>query len=129
MRDHNVKQAVFANPAVAIEISDSDGRITETNAAFRDILGYQESELAALKVADLCHNDDKDREQQERHQLIEGDLDHLTFRKRYRTKAGKTLWGDTNVTVARNAKGDGEAVVATMVDVTEQRRQDRELLP
>jgi PAS domain S-box-containing protein len=51
MHGHNVKQAVFANPAVAIEISDSDGRITETNAAFRDILGYQESELASLKVA------------------------------------------------------------------------------
>jgi PAS domain S-box-containing protein len=124
MHDHNLKQAIFANPAVAIEISDSDGRITETNAAFRDILGYQESELMSLKVADLCHNDDKERETQERCQLIEGELDHLTFRKRYRTKGGKTLWGDTNVTVARNATGDCEAVVATMVDVTEQRRQE-----
>ena len=124
MHDHNLKQAIFANPAVAIEISDSDGRITETNAAFRDILGYQESELMSLKVADLCHNDDKEREMQGRRQLIEGERDHLTFRKRYRTKGGKTLWGDTNVTVARNATGDCEAVVATMVDVTEQRRQE-----
>lgn len=124
MHDHNLKQAIFANPAVAIEISNSDGCITETNAAFRDILGYQESELAILKVADLCHNDDKERERQERRQLIEGELDHLTFRKRYRTKAGKTIWGDTNVIATRNAKGDCEAVVATMVDVTEQRRQE-----
>ena len=124
MHDHNVKQAVFANPAVAIEISDSDGRITETNAVFREILGYQESELASLKVADLCHNDDKERELQERRQLIGGDLDHLTFRKRYLAKTGKTVWGDTNISVARNAKGDCEAVVATIVDVTEQRRQE-----
>lgn len=124
MHDHNLKQAIFANPAVAVEISDSDGRITETNAAFRDILGYQESELVSLKVTDLCHNDDKEQEMRERRQLIEGELDHLTFRKRYRSKGGKTLWGDTNVTVARNARGDCEAVVATMLDVTEQRRQE-----
>jgi len=124
MHDHIVKQAVFANPAVSIEISDGEGRIIETNAVFREILGYQESELALLSVADLCHNDDKERELQERHQLIEGDLDHLTFRKRYLTKTGETIWGDTNVTVARNAKGNCETVVATMVNVTEQRRQE-----
>ncbi len=124
MHDHIVKQAVFANPAVSIEISDGEGRIIQTNAVFREILGYQESELALLSVADLCHHDDKEHESHERHQLIEGALDHLTFRKRYRTKTGETIWGDTSITVARNAKGDCEAVVATMVDVTEQRRQE-----
>jgi len=124
MHDHTVKQAIFANPAIAIEISDGEGIITGTNAVFRDIVGYTESELASLPVADLCHNDDKERELHERRQLIEGDLDHLTFRKRYLTKAGKTAWVDTSITAARNAKGDCEAVVAAMVDVTEQRRQE-----
>ncbi len=55
--------------------------------------------------------------------MIAGNLDHLNFRKRFVTKFGKILWGDTDITVVRTAAGDCEALVATIVDVTDQRRQ------
>ncbi len=124
MDDRIIKQGVFANPVVGIEISDSEGRITETNSTFRKLVGYNETELTALTIGDLCHSDDKEHELNERRQLIEGNLDHLTFRKRYLTKSGKTIWGDTNITIVRDADGGCEALVAMMVDATDQRRQE-----
>lgn len=124
MRDQILEQAVLASSTIGVEITDGEGRITGTNAVFRDIVGYSETELASLTATDLCHVDDKEREQRERRQLFDGDLGNLTFRKRYITKSGKTIWGDTNITVARNTDGNCEALVATMVDVTDQRRQE-----
>ena len=124
MDNRIIKQGVFANPAVGIEISDSEGRITETNSTFRKIVGYNETELKALTIGDLCHSDDKERELNERRQLIEGNLDHLTFRKRFLTKSGKTTWADTNITTVRDADGGCDALVEMMVDVTDQRRQE-----
>lgn len=124
MQNRIVKQGIFANPIVGIEISDCDGRITETNAAFCHLVGYDEAELIGLSVGDLCHQDDQERELNERRKLIEGDRDHLTFQKRYRTKAGKIIWGSTNVTVVRDNDGNCEALVAMMVDATAQHRQE-----
>ena len=124
MYDHHVKQSFLAQPVLAIKISDTEGRITETNAAFRNLVGYDETELAELNVADLCHSDDQAPDLTKRQQLIEGGLDHLTFRKRYLTKSGKTIWGDTCITAVRDEAGRCGALVATTVDVTEQRRQE-----
>ena len=124
MHDRILKKGLFSNPFVGFKVSDREGRIMQSNAYLRDILGYEESELAAMTVADLCHNDDKQLELSERRQLMEGNLDHLTYRKRYLAKSGKTIWGDTSITAVRDANGGCEALVAMMVNVTAQRRQE-----
>lgn len=124
MHDRILKKGLLSNPFVGFKVSDREGRIMQSNAYFRNILGYEESELAAMTVADLCHSDDKQLELSERRQLMEGDLDHLTYRKRYLAKSGKTIWGDTSITAVRDANGGCEALVAMMVNVTAQRRQE-----
>lgn len=124
MDDRIIKQGLFANPFVGIEVSDTDGHITATNPFFRTFVGYEESELANLTVGDLCHHDDKARELSQRRQLVAGEVGQLTFRKRYLAKSGKKVWGDTNITAVRKADGTCEALVATLVDVTGQRRQE-----
>ena len=124
MNDRIIKQGVFSNPFVGIEVSDIDGRITATNPFFRNLVGYTESELATLTVGELCHRDDKERELGQRCQLIAGDVGQLTFRKRYLGKSGKIIWGDTSITAVHGDNGQCEALVATMVDVTAQRRHE-----
>ncbi len=124
MNDHITTQGLLANPTIGIEISDSEGRIIESNSTFRKLVGYDENELSALTVGDLCHSDDIECELHERCQLIAGNLDHLTFRKRYLTKSGKTLWGDTNITIVRDHASGCNALVATVTDVTSLRRQE-----
>jgi PAS domain S-box-containing protein len=124
MDDRIIKQGIFSNPFVGIEVSDVDGRITVTNPFFRNLVGYKESELTILTVGDLCHRDDKERELDQRRQLIAGDVGQLTFRKRYLGKSGKTIWGDTSITAVHGDNGQCEALVATMVDVTAQRRHE-----
>ncbi len=124
MENRNILQGVFDNPFVGIEVSDANGRITATNPFLRKILGYEESDLENMTVADLCHSNDKAGELDQRRQLINAEIDQLTFRKRYRAKSGKTIWGDTSITAVHDADGQCETLVATMVDVTEQRRQE-----
>lgn len=123
MLDQILSQSLLENPAIGIEISDRAGRITKSNAAFGKLVGHDPTALSGMAVGDLCHSADRERELAERERLIAGHLDHLTFRKRYIAKTGKTVWGDTNLTVVRDAAGNCLAVVAMVVDVTTQRRQ------
>jgi PAS domain S-box-containing protein len=123
MNHRVIDPGVFANPTIGIAVSDHDGRIIEGNAAFCHFVGYDACELASLTVGDLCPGDDRERELHERRQLVAGKLDHLAGRKRYLTRSGKTVWGDTSMTAVRDPAGNCEALVSMVVDVTDQRRQ------
>ncbi len=123
MQEHVLNQSLFTNPIVAIEISDVEGRITQTNTAYRSLLGYGESELLELSLDDLCHDNDIEHERHERRRLLTNDCDHLTFRKRYLTKTGNIIWGDTTTTVVRDADGE-ESFFAIIIDKTALHRQE-----
>ncbi len=123
MQEHVLNQSLFTNPIVAIEISDVEGRITQTNTAYRSLLGYDESELLELSLDDLCHGDDIEHEGHERRRLLANDCDHLTFRKRYLTKSGNFIWGDTTTTVVRDTNGE-ESFFSLIIDKTVQQRQE-----
>jgi len=118
-----ITQGVRANPTIGLMVCDRTGRVTWSNTAFSNLVGYDVDELAGLAVGDLCHDDDRERELDERRQLVAGDLESLCLCKRYLTKTGKTVWGDTTLTVVRDAAGECESLVALVVDATNLRRQ------
>ncbi len=123
MQENILRQIILFSPVVGIEISDTEGRITETNSFYRKIVGYDETEIVSLFIADLSHQEDLQRELLGRKELYAGDRDHFTFRKRYLTKAGNIIWGNTTITAVRDAD-DSVLFVALMVDATELHRQD-----
>lgn len=123
MLDQLISKTLLNNPGIGIEISDSAGRILEGNPAFCRFVGHDKATLQGMTIGELCHAADRGREVDQRRQLIDGQRDHLSFRKRYLTGSGKTVWGDTSLIAVHDAAGNCRAVVAMVVDVTEQRRQ------
>ncbi len=123
MQEHILQQGIISNPVVAIEISDDAGRIIETNPLYRELVGYTEAELSGFSIGDLCHSEDLQRELLGRKELLAGDRNHLTFRKRYLTKTGTVFWGNTSVTALHDRDGS-VAFLSMMVDATKQHRQD-----
>ena len=122
MLDQLISQSLLNNAAIGIKISDCAGRILETNPAFCRFVGHDKAALLGMTVTELCHAADRECELNERRRLIDGHRDHSSFRKRYINSSGRTVWGDTNLTAVRDADGNCQAVVAMVVDVTEQRR-------
>ncbi|PLX92972.1 MAG: hypothetical protein C0621_08465 [Desulfuromonas sp.] len=118
------KQGIFSNRLVGIEMSDPVGRIMEANSFFLNFVGYDENDLKWLTVDHLCHPDDKERELDLRQQLFNGGLDHITFRKRYVNKSGKTVWGETSLNAIYDEAGNCNALIATVVDATKYRREE-----
>ena len=120
-----IAQSLLANTTLGIEVSSCDGLILESNPAFCRFVGYDRQELVGMPVDWLCHPDDLKQEQLGREELIAGRLDHVTLRKRYLTKSGKTVWGNSSLTAVRNssdASGSCQALLAVVNDITEQRR-------
>ena len=115
-------QSVFETSSIGISIFDRDLHYTETNPAFRTMLGYTEEELRQLTPLDITAENDRQGAQARVAELQQGRVNRYTAVKQYRRKDGTVIWG--HVSVARAP--ESEMFIGTLIDITESKQaQDK----
>ena len=116
---------LFENANDLIQSVDAQGKFLYVNRAWRETLGYGESEVGALSIFDVIHSESRQHCMEMFGRLMSGE-DMGTVEATFLTKAGKAviLEGTTN------CKFDGGKPVSTrgiFRDITGRRRAERNL--
>lgn len=90
-------RAIFEGAALGIAVAGKDGRITECNQTFAEMLGYRVAELVGSHIGDLTHPEDWDQELQRVEQFKGGSFIATQLEKRYLHKKGHVVWGRLNL--------------------------------
>ena len=120
-------RAIFEGSNVGMGLADLRGRITDTNRALQDILGYSEHELAAMTVSECIHPEDRERVGELYREAAEGRSEGTHGVTRYIRKDGETVWAARTGSAVRTRQGDLIGLAGVMVDVTERRRDEQAL--
>lgn len=117
-------QAVVEQAGEGIFLFDAENKhILETNAAFREMLGYAPEEIAGMKLYDLIQDSPKSIDDNVKHTL---EQEHSTVGERsYLRKDGSTV--DVEVSGSVISFGDKEVVCAIARDITERKRIEQAL--
>jgi PAS domain S-box-containing protein len=113
---------LFSTATTGIGVSTPDGRFLQTNAAYRDMLGYTEEEMRALNFASLTHPDDVVHNLELRDSVLAGERDHFVMEKRYLKKGGDIVWARVGVSATRAPGGDITTLMVISEDITERKR-------
>ncbi len=100
-----------------------DGRI-HVNRALADMLGYCLEELDEKTWQDITPTEDIDLTWRTLRPVLDGVSDSARFDKRYLHKNGSFVWADVSATVKRDANGNPEYFMTTVVDITERKRAE-----
>jgi len=117
---------LFDFAGVAVAITDPDGKWLFCNRYFCDLLGYSPEDFTELKSSDVTHPDDIAKTT-ESINYVKKELRPYRIEKRYITKDGKTVWIDLSVTPITDGSGQLLALMGAGSDITEKKRQEREL--
>lgn len=90
-------RTAFENSAIAIIMADFTGHIIAANWAFRNMLGYTESELCKLTFLNITYEEDRKANLELVRELVEGKRQHFQIEKRYCRKDGTLIWVRANV--------------------------------
>jgi PAS domain S-box-containing protein len=101
-----------------------DGRITELNRAFADMLGYSREELALNDTSPITHPDDVALTEKFFQTLRECPGNTGSIEKRYLRRGGEVLWTRASATMVRDDRGDPAEVIATVEDITARKRAE-----
>lgn len=112
---------------IGVGIVDSEGKLTDCNAALAEMVGYTRQELLSLSFEDFTHPDDLDREWELINQLWGGGMPQYRMEKRYIHKGGHTIWVDVAASLFKDETGGLAFGFAFVQDITERQRAERAL--
>jgi len=111
---------------VSIDEADA-GRFLQVNSAMSRFTGRSEEELLKLTIRDISHPDDLRKSEKVMGRLINGEIEHSHFEKRYMHAEGHTIWGALSVSVIHTTSGEPAYVISQIEDITERRRAVEQL--
>jgi PAS domain S-box-containing protein len=103
-----------------------DGRFVRVNKALCEMVRYSADELQRLRFQDITHPEDLVGDLELQNKLMRGELSRYEMPKRYVRSDGTIVDVVLHGSVVRDARGAPMHYVAQIVDVTEQRRAERE---
>jgi PAS domain S-box-containing protein len=112
---------VFELASVGKSIIMPSGKVL-VNQTFADMLGYQVEELQGLRWQDITPKEDISNTTEQIKPLLIGTADSAKFFKRYIHKSGHIVWTEVSVAVKRDAYKEPLYYIATIVDVTAQKK-------
>lgn len=120
-------EAIFQNAGIGIGILSVDGNYTRVNEGWAHMTGYSSSELLKLHGSQLILPEDLNEYRPEIQKLIQGEVMVHRMEMRFLRKDNSILWGDVNMTIIKNIRGDVESVISVISDITESKRNLKEL--
>lgn len=110
--------ALFEQSATGLTVVSIDGRFLRVNRALCRMTGYSSKELLEKNVRDITHQDDFDRQNTFRRDILSGQSRYRSYEKRYVRKNGSLLWVRIIATAVPGADGKAHCFVGLVQDIT-----------
>src|SRR5215212_3331836 len=120
-------RATFEQSAVGMSHTAPDGTLLRINRRLCEMLGYTQEDLLGTKIQSRTHPDDLDKDLDQAGRLIAGEIETYSVEKRLFRKDDSVLWINLTVSLARDASGEPDYLIAVCEDVDERKRDQQAL--
>ncbi|MBF0606751.1 MAG: PAS domain S-box protein [Magnetococcales bacterium] len=119
---------VFDNSQIAIALWSKEHRFLDVNNKFYEMLQYTTYETGDITIEGIMHPDDFDKSMKMITRLLNNEIQLFRIEKRYITKTGKVLWGNSTISTIRDNKGQMLYGLAMIEDITVRKEMEEKLV-
>jgi PAS domain S-box-containing protein len=121
-------RAMFEVASIGMAQADPrTGQWLRVNKKMCAISGYSAAELFRMRVPELTHPDDRQKDWAQFERVVRGEAADYRLEKRYVCKDGTVAWVNVNMTVLRDAVGQPVRTMAAIEDITERKQAEATL--
>ena len=106
---------------------DLEDRVLEVNDAFCQMIGRNRDEIVAKRSELFTHPEDRSISDKAHRRLTSGELDQVSYIKRYLRKNGQVIVAEVSKSAVRDASGSTLYFVTSVRDVTKERALSAQL--
>ncbi|MFA7419480.1 MAG: PAS domain S-box protein [Melioribacteraceae bacterium] len=104
-----------------------DGKFQKINSAFKKMLGYSEEELQSLHFDDVTYPEDVIVSKSRFLKMLDGEIDSVSFEKRYVAKNGEIIWGSVSSSLIRDSENRPQFFISQIDNITARRMAEASL--
>ncbi|MEN6485203.1 MAG: PAS domain S-box protein, partial [Syntrophobacteraceae bacterium] len=120
-------KAMFEMASIGVAQADPmTGQWLHVNQKLCEITGYSAEEMLQLRVPEITHPDDREKDWEAFQDVVAGRLKSYRIEKRYIRKDGVIIWVNVNMTVIRDSMGTPTRTMAAIEDVSERKQAEEE---
>jgi diguanylate cyclase (GGDEF)-like protein/PAS domain S-box-containing protein len=119
---------IFEMAPIGMAITTLDGKLERVNQSLCDALGYTKEELVSLTFAQIAHPEDREISIALEKKLLQGQESTFQIEQRYLAKDGRVVDTLLTVTIVRDEHGNCLHFNNQIVDITERKKMERQLL-
>jgi diguanylate cyclase (GGDEF)-like protein/PAS domain S-box-containing protein len=120
-------EEVFEQAPIGTGLLDRDGRWLLVNRALCEITGYTNDELIGKRFDGIMHPDDASNDDEQRQQLLAGQIPAFQVEKRYFDASGETVSAIVAMSLVRNHDGAPLHFIAQLQDISERKQLEEHL--
>ena len=109
----------FHNSAIGMIIVAPEGNLKVVNEAFCKMVGYSSVELLQTFFQQITHPDDLAKDAAFAKSLLNKEIDHCQFEKKYIHKNGQIVWAFLSVSLVWNSTNEAQFFVSHIQEITE----------
>lgn len=109
---------IFEDSPFGIALSNKDFIFTRVNSEFCKMMGYSEKEICTKTFKDITHPEHLEQDVNYMKMLSTGEISNYQTEKRYIRKDKKIVWGEINISVIRDNKGEFLYYLAMIENIT-----------
>lgn len=118
---------IFANAHAGIVYADENNFTLSANAEFLDLVQYTLEELRTMHINELIVEEDWNREQPLRIELLDGKRDSYSLEKRYIRKDNTIVWVASHISGFRENEDKPFSFVAVVTDISKRKSMELQL--
>ena len=119
-------EQLFEDAPIGMALQDGDGRYLHVNRAFCELFGRSSDELLEMRLQELVHPADLDRDEELRAEMLRGETTVVQREKRFRRADGTWLEADVSISCI-NGTDERKRFIVQLQDVTDRRRLERDV--
>jgi len=117
---------VFENSMLGKSITAMDGTLS-VNKSFCDILGYTEQEMTTINWKEVTHPDDVGLSNYQIEKILQQEISHASFQKRYIHKDGHIVYADVLTSLYRNERKEPQYFITSIKDISDRIEAENKL--
>ena len=120
-------QTMYQEAAIGITLTSPEGRSIAANAAFEEMLGFTETELATMTLRDYTHPDDIDGNEALFAEMMAGRRDSYRLEERFLRKDGQLVWGRVVSALHRDTDGAPKYSISMVENITKRKLAEEQI--
>lgn len=120
------QRALFSQMIGGVAETDLDGRFTNVNRRYCEMVGYTAGELLGMRMQDICHEDDRAQSRALMYQLRTGG-NPFDIEQRCVRRDGSVVWTHDSVAAVSDKAGVRQGIIVVSVDITGRKQEEEKV--